>query len=572
MRVYVTGKIEGMTKKEVKEKVEEMGHEYISFSQNTDLLVFGERPGAKKITNAQSWGIRTISWEDFQKSGGTKLDKVDDDKIAIKVEKRTGPSTYNTLKTTGILWMNSIGFTKVDLKGIDKLTRLTRIHLDGNNLKEIDLSPLEKVSGLSWLMLSYNNLTEVDLKPLSSCTNLGVLELANNHLESIDLSPLSSCSSLSTLTLSSNKISSIDLEPLKGCRINNLYLSGNVIEEIDLRPLAGKRMNGVFLDRNLVSRIDLTGLESINNLNLSGNRLEEVDFSGFASVQYLRTLDLSNNQLKQFDLAPLSNAQSLWKLLLKRNPIESIDLTPMAESWGADSYSRTKVVMQQGRRPIYESEDERGNILFEVEDGVTLLMDPIYKDQIESSEYGFADLKDRLIWTLGPELAKGIFAKEQWPGLKKRLLMLPRTSRLSALSMVELTGLQSPIEDVINNIPDDASFEEGVAQVYTSAVELLRQQLETGGPTKDLDIEEIQKTEAALLIPRILELRKQEVESVVLKFDENRQVHLGELTRTYYGGMLVNELGIGWRTDEEGIRKLIQALDSLDLKITVENM
>ena len=39
MKVYVNGKIKGMAKKDVQKIVESMGHEYSSFTKNTDILV-----------------------------------------------------------------------------------------------------------------------------------------------------------------------------------------------------------------------------------------------------------------------------------------------------------------------------------------------------------------------------------------------------------------------------------------------------------------------------------------------------------------------------------------------------
>ena len=65
MRIYITGKIAGTTKSDLKEILEEHGHVYDTFTKHTDLLVLGERAGPKKLEKARSWGIRVLSWEDF---------------------------------------------------------------------------------------------------------------------------------------------------------------------------------------------------------------------------------------------------------------------------------------------------------------------------------------------------------------------------------------------------------------------------------------------------------------------------------------------------------------------------
>jgi DNA ligase (NAD+) len=65
-RVYVTGKIEGMTKTDVRKFVESKGYEWsTSISGKLDLLIFGERAGPKKIQKAKQLGIRLLSWDEF---------------------------------------------------------------------------------------------------------------------------------------------------------------------------------------------------------------------------------------------------------------------------------------------------------------------------------------------------------------------------------------------------------------------------------------------------------------------------------------------------------------------------
>jgi NAD-dependent DNA ligase len=69
--VYVTGKIEGMNKTDVQRIVESRGFIFDAFSKKTDLLVFGERAGQKKLDKAKEDGIRVISWDEFLKENPT---------------------------------------------------------------------------------------------------------------------------------------------------------------------------------------------------------------------------------------------------------------------------------------------------------------------------------------------------------------------------------------------------------------------------------------------------------------------------------------------------------------------
>ena len=67
LQIYVTGKIDGMTKDEVEQLVYSKGFGIGPFSGKTDLLVYGERPGMKKLDKAKALRIRVISWDEFLK-------------------------------------------------------------------------------------------------------------------------------------------------------------------------------------------------------------------------------------------------------------------------------------------------------------------------------------------------------------------------------------------------------------------------------------------------------------------------------------------------------------------------
>ncbi|MHA2226511.1 MAG: NAD-dependent DNA ligase LigA [Candidatus Hodarchaeales archaeon] len=65
--VYVTGKVEGLSKKQVQKDIEEMGFEWASVSKRLDFLVKGEKPGKKKIEKAKNFGVTILTWDEFRK-------------------------------------------------------------------------------------------------------------------------------------------------------------------------------------------------------------------------------------------------------------------------------------------------------------------------------------------------------------------------------------------------------------------------------------------------------------------------------------------------------------------------
>ncbi|RLI53835.1 MAG: hypothetical protein DRP09_14690 [Candidatus Thorarchaeota archaeon] len=424
MRVYVTGKIKDMTKKEVRSIVESMGHQYTSFSQNTDILILGERPGPAKIAHALTWGVKTMTWEQFLKieEKSERNTDTDSDYVDLYCEKKRGPSTVSVLKTAEILWLDGKGFTKIDLSNTTNLPRLTRLHLANNSLTEIDLTPLEGRNELSWLLLSNNSLGSVDLNPLATCPNLEVLELASNSIEEIDLAPLSNCEHLNTLVLSGNNLTNVNLSPLEEChRLAHLILSRNKLTSIDLFPLSGSGLRDLFLDGNHLEAIDLSPLEStyLCTLNLSKNALQDIDLSPLRSCTSLGIVDFSSNRLETFDFAPFAHLQYLWHVVLCNNRIGRIDLSPVFEVW-SNGYPQPSVYIDRNSldrfgKPalFYDDENDRGRVLLEIDDDVAVAMDSVYREELEvQQDKGFSEIRSRITLISGADLAREVDGRD----------------------------------------------------------------------------------------------------------------------------------------------------------------
>jgi len=66
-RMYVTGKIENMTKSKIKEICTNHGFDWSSYiSKNMDILVIGENPGKSKLSKAKKSNVEILSWSDFK--------------------------------------------------------------------------------------------------------------------------------------------------------------------------------------------------------------------------------------------------------------------------------------------------------------------------------------------------------------------------------------------------------------------------------------------------------------------------------------------------------------------------
>lgn len=172
-------------------------------------------------------------------------------------------------------------------KGIEKLTSLTNLLLNKNDITNIDLS---HNASLEKLYIVANKLTTIDL---THNTLLKYIALGENNITSIDLSHNPS---LVALWMNNNNLNSINLT-------NN-----NVLEEVELQ------------ENNLTS-IDMTHSTSLIKLNLFGNKLINIDLSYNSALKILK---LNNNNLTNIDV---SKNKLIEELNLNFNNIKYIDLS-----------------------------------------------------------------------------------------------------------------------------------------------------------------------------------------------------------------------------------------------------
>ncbi|MHA1202735.1 MAG: helix-hairpin-helix domain-containing protein, partial [Candidatus Heimdallarchaeaceae archaeon] len=68
MKIYITGSVEGYSKDELVDLIEEKGIEWGSgVSKSLDYLVLAEKAGKKRQEQAKKLGVKMISWEEFKK-------------------------------------------------------------------------------------------------------------------------------------------------------------------------------------------------------------------------------------------------------------------------------------------------------------------------------------------------------------------------------------------------------------------------------------------------------------------------------------------------------------------------
>jgi hypothetical protein len=145
----------------------------------------------------------------------------------------------------------------------------------------------------------------------------------------------------------------------------------------------------------------------------------------------------------------------------------------------------------------------------------------------------------------------------------------------------------------LEQIPSDAEDIDIQHYLQHTLVENLHAQLEQGGTSILLDLEKLRRSPAEILIPRILELRRQELEDSTILVtgkeiivydvfmrelehivvpDKEQNVVLDNLWLTATGYQILSSLGYGRCTDMKGLRKIEQALKKLNISPKVERV
>ena len=241
-----------------------------------------------------------------------------------------GGEAYSTALTE--LDLSDRGLSNEDVRGLEKMTGLTQLSLDGN--RDItDLTPLSQLTNLKDLNIS--NTGAADLSPLSGLTNLTKLSIANPEIS--DLSPLSNLTNLTILYLDDGSLTSskiLDLSPLASLvNMEQLYIPP-MPNYTDFSPLSGMTklraftmMGTRYTGSNSIK--SLSFLTNMSQLERLGIVIESADLSPIAGLTQLRELEL-NGELHAEDTSifrDLTNMESLELHLSNESPFKAKDMS-----------------------------------------------------------------------------------------------------------------------------------------------------------------------------------------------------------------------------------------------------
>ncbi|MBD3406206.1 MAG: leucine-rich repeat protein [Candidatus Lokiarchaeota archaeon] len=442
------------------------------------------------------------------------------------------------LRSSTELPAGRLGLVHIDLEPLRECKDLEKIDLFGNFFESIDLSPLAYCESIQEVILEENELTEIDLTPLSACKNLRKLEIDENRLEQVDLEPISSCERLRSLGLASNRLTEIDLSPLVSCTdLTYLLLSGNNLHQIDLSPLASCK------------KLKLVGLEI--------NKLEHIDLSSLSSCPGLYLLGLSDNFLDSFTLDALTGCKDVERVSIDGNSLSYIDLS---------------LVFCFPQLKKFSISDREGNL-----PELRYIFRPSMPPDIEDDWY------NRLTWKDIPT----IIEQDGWKTLSNQLVM--KIQELSYLNRLFLQGevltqldlehfriLDADLREVMRNIPDHRDVHSIRREFRKRLIPLLQTQIEKGGPTHLIDIEDITRDEGARLLAPILRSRMEEDRHLyVLKQErtiEGECEVVYDLTPLYFTAhgyqLVINLVESGILQRQQGLRLSANQFHQIDEQLT----
>ncbi|MFX0056479.1 MAG: hypothetical protein ACFFAX_04860 [Promethearchaeota archaeon] len=130
-------------------------------------------------------------------------------------------------------------------------------------------------------------------------------------------------------------------------------------------------------------------------------------------------------------------------------------------------------------------------------------------------------------------------------------------------------GLNSSIVPALRAALAESNYANLRTYIRADLLRLLKNQIVQGGPTHFFDINEMKQIpELAVHVPRVLELRKNEIQGVTL-VERDGAIDLTPIIMTAWGFELVHALGLGLVTDAEGCDAIQRELYELDLEIDI---
>jgi len=354
------------------------------------------------------------------------------------------------------------------------------------------------------------------------------------------------------------------------------------IKQLCLKDKGMSRMSILIPDDNQLESIDLSGnkleffdmnqllnIRNLRYLNLSNNLLKEIDLSPLSRVRTLEVLDLSDNNLVHLNLFPLVRCTKLKQLSISSNHFASLNLTPLILCRNLDRFTTSNILYFQKYLDDENRFESFSELLIEsLVKNAWLYRKPswiINQGGSIKPEFSFTDNSPsyNLENSFRRKIARVVkrYPILSWFKLQIRLF--------KELNMGELIGLDSPFADILMDIPDLLDHEDGREEFYRRIVLKIQNQLLNKGSTHFFDVKDLSTTRGSVLVPLILERRKEEIKELRLS-SYKEQVDLMPLWYTSYGFEVLRNLNLGRLVGIKEFQKIEGTFKKLKLDLHIE--
>ena len=238
-------------------------------------------------------------------------------------------------KLTNLTKLN-VSYNSLTTLDVSKNTSLTELYADNNSLTTLDVS---KNTNLTYLNVDENNLTTLNVSNtrlsslrLTGISNLTKLNANNSSLESIE--GLNTLTKLTELDLSNNKISSLNvskLTNLKTLKISNYSKGYDAVLKTITLPSKNVKTGEYLLEKlsignNLLTgKLNLTNYTKLTNLYVYGSKITEIVLPKTGT---LKTISTAGSQIKTLDL---SYTPGLTTITIDSKVLETLNLSNITE-------------------------------------------------------------------------------------------------------------------------------------------------------------------------------------------------------------------------------------------------
>ncbi|MDQ0360312.1 leucine-rich repeat domain-containing protein [Breznakia pachnodae] len=229
---------------------------------------------------------------------------------------------------TGInqLYLNGNALTGSIPSDVGNLTSLTRLWLQNNQLTGSIPNEVENLISLQYLYLNNNQLTGSIPTTIGNLTSLQYLNLSNNQLGGGIPTTIGSVISLRELSLNANQLTGSipselgSLVSLTKLHLTNNQLSGSIPSELgNLRLLTELNLGSNQLSGSIPTTIG--GMTSLITLNMDNNQLTGSIPTTIGNLTSLTTFRAVTNQLSGSIPSEIGNLTSLTTLYLTSNQL-----------------------------------------------------------------------------------------------------------------------------------------------------------------------------------------------------------------------------------------------------------